>query len=77
MSIMLSFQEQQERIIRHEQERKEWLAWLKLPEWEKYESDKINGVDDGEPPAEYYAPRIRFNIPKWIIKGMEDGTIPY
>lgn len=31
---------------------REYYQWLRLPPWQKYEADLINGLDDGEEPTE-------------------------
>lgn len=60
-----NFKEAQERIIRNFEHDKQFFEWLKLPEWKRYEQDKINGIDDGEPPADYYrAHREEFDFNK-------------
>lgn len=59
---------------------KEWREWVRLPEWKKFDSDKINGIDDGEEPGRpHELPEIKPSSPQMarIFKLMEEGVIPF
>lgn len=56
------FKKQQKRIVRDFEHDKDYFAWLRLPDWKKYEGDHINGIDDGEEPGKPHEYPSDFNL---------------